>query len=179
MVNKHRPQKVAAFTVLELLIVLGIIAVLTAIALPVLNSVRRRAQRVQCMVNLRNLHVAAALYVQDNDQWPQIVSSSEDEDDTIYSQEWIAALAPYHVEKKSWICPTIQNLQGNPDYMSVGNERVDYFAMPFDDKPMTPYQWPRQPWFVESGDVHGHGQLIIFTDGSISDLKTVMAEAKH
>ncbi len=28
-------------------------------------------------------------------------------------------------------------------------------------------------WFVEAGDVHGHGNLIIFTDGSISDLKTV------
>ena len=51
--------------------------------------------------------------------------------------------------------------------------------MPFDDKPMTPYQWPRQPWFVESADVHGQGQLIIFTDGSISDMKTVLAESKH
>jgi len=28
-------------------------------------------------------------------------------------------------------------------------------------------------WFAEVGDVHGHGNLIIFTDGSISDLKTV------
>ncbi len=38
-----------------------------------------------------------------------------------------------------------------------------------------PHQWPRQPWFVEAGDVHGHGNLIIFTDGSISDLKTVVS----
>ena len=136
-------------------------------------------QRVQCIANLRNLHVAAALYVQDNNQWPQIVSSADDEGDTSYAREWIAALAPYHLDKKSWICPTIQNLLGNPDYNSAGNERIDYFAMPFDDKPMTPFQWPRQPWFVESGDVHGHGQLIIFTDGGISDLKTVVAEAKH
>ena len=37
----------------------------------------------------------------------------------------------------------------------------------------TPHQWPRQPWFAEIGDVHGNGQLIIFTDGSISDVNTV------
>ena len=169
----------AGFTVLEIVIVIGIIAILAVLLLPVIEKVRARAQRLQCVGNLRNLHVAAAQYVQDNNQWPQIASSSEDEDDTAYAQEWIAALAPYQVGKKNWICPTLQSLLGNPDYNSPGNERVDYFGMPFDDKPMTPYQWPRQPWFVESADVHGHGQLIIFTDGSISDMKTVVAEAKH
>jgi hypothetical protein len=46
--------------------------------------------------------------------------------------------------------------------------------MPFDDKPMTPHQWPRQPWFVENANVHGNGQLIIFTDGSIADLLSLV-----
>jgi type II secretory pathway pseudopilin PulG len=160
-------------------VVISIIAVVAAITVPIVRSVRARAQRVQCVANLRNLHVATAQYVQDNDKWPQIAAGFDDEDDTSYAQEWIAALAPYHVEKKNWICPTLQSLLGNRDYYSAGNERVDYFGMPFDDKPMTPYQWPRQPWFVESADVHGHGQLIIFTDGSISDYKTLLAESKR
>jgi hypothetical protein len=47
--------------------------------------------------------------------------------------------------------------------------------MQFDDKPASPHQWPRQPWFAEVGDVHGNGNLIVFTDGSISDLKTIAA----
>src|SRR5207302_9880583 len=101
-------------------IVIGIIGILAVLSLPVIGKLRARAQRLQCMVNLRNLHVAAALYVQDNNQWPQIVSGSEDEDDSSYAREWIAALAPYHLEKKSWICPTTQSFLGNPDYMSVG-----------------------------------------------------------
>jgi hypothetical protein len=83
------------------------------------------------------------------------------------------ALQPFGVSRKTWICPTIQDLLRNPDYSRPENARADYFAMPFDDKPTTPHQWPRQPWFVETGDVHGNGNLIIFTDGSISDLKTV------
>ena len=167
------------FTILEVAIVITIIAIVAALLLPVIEKLRARAQRVQCMANLRNLHVAAAQYVQDNNHWPQIGSSSDDEEESSYAQEWITALAPYQVEKKSWICPTLQSLLRNPDYNSSGSERVDYFGMPFDDKPMTPYQWPRQPWFVESADVHGHGQLIIFTDGSISDMKTILAESKH
>jgi len=31
-------------------------------------------------------------------------------------------------------------------------------------------------WFGESADVHGNGNLIVFTDGSISDLKTIAAK---
>lgn len=49
--------------------------------------------------------------------------------------------------------------------------------MPFDDKPTTSHQWPRQPWFVENVDIHGNGNLIVFTDGSIDDLKTVVKSA--
>jgi hypothetical protein len=41
---------------------------------------------------------------------------------------------------------------------------------------MTPHQWPGKPWFAETGDVHGHGKLIIFRAGSISDFKTVAGE---
>ena len=62
----------------------------------------------------------------------------------------------------------------NPDLTKPENVRVDYMATSFDSKPTTPHQWPRQPWFAEIGDVHGHGNLIIFTDGSVSDLKTVV-----
>lgn len=41
--------------------------------------------------------------------------------------------------------------------------------MNFDDKPTSPHQWPRQPRFIESADAHGHGNLIVFTDGSIGE----------
>ena len=73
----------------------------------------------------------------------------------------------------------MQDLLHNPDYSKPENARADYFAMPFDNKPTTPHQWPRQPWFVETADVHGNGNLIIFTDGSISDLKTVAGGASR
>ena len=159
------------------MITLATIAILVTLFLPVLATVRKRAQRVLCVGNLRSLHVAAQQYIQDNNQWPQIrVSSSSDTTGTLYAQKWIAALAPYQIQAKTWICPTVENLRGNPDYIAPGKERIDYYAMTFDDKPLTPHQWPRQPWFFETNDVHGNGQLIIFTDGSVAELKSLISK---
>jgi len=61
-----------------------------------------------------------------------------------------------------------------PEYMKPDNVRIDCVPTSFDDDPTTPRQWPTQPWFIEVGNVLGTGNLIIFTDGSISDLNTVL-----
>jgi len=45
------------FTLLEVFVVVVIIAILAALLLPVFSKMRARAQRVQCMANLRNLYV--------------------------------------------------------------------------------------------------------------------------
>ena len=156
---------------------LAIIAILAALLLPVFSIMRARAQRVQCMANLRSLYIAAESYLQQNGSWPQIQGGDSDTAEQDEANAWIAALAPFGPTQKTWICPTIQELLQNPDLSKSENVRIDYIATPFDDKPISPYQWPTQPWFIESADVHGHGNLIVFTDGSISDLKTVAASA--
>jgi len=164
-----------AFTLVELLITVAIIAVLGALLISAIWSMPARAQRVQCMANLRNLYIAAESYLQQNGSWPQIATGDSDSDEQAEAAAWIAALKPFGPTEKTWICPTVQSLMQNPDYTKPENTRIDYIATPFDDKPTTPHEWPRQPWFAEVADVHGHGNLIIFTDGSISDLKTIIA----
>jgi hypothetical protein len=133
-----------------------------------------RAQRIQCIANLRNLHVAASLYVQQNNLWPQInVPANQNKTPEEMASLWIAALQPFGLDRRSWVCPTIQNMLHDPDYSTPETARVDYMATSFDDKPTSPYRWPTQPWFVETGDVHGNGNLIIFTDGSVQALNDV------
>lgn len=165
----------AALTVFEVMIAIVIVAILVVLSIPVFSSFRARAQRAQCSTNLRNLSVAAELYIQQNGSWPQIARAAFDDGSEEYALAWQEALQPFGPTAKTWICPTIQGLLHNPDYTRAENARTDYVRMPFDDKPGTPHRWTRQPWFVETGDVHGNGNLIIFTDGSIGDLKTLMA----
>lgn len=63
MSHRTFSSKRRAFTLVELLVVIGIIAVLIAVLLPVLNRVKRQADTVYCLANLRQFGVGLQLYV--------------------------------------------------------------------------------------------------------------------
>jgi len=61
-----QPRRRNAFTLVELLVVVGIIGALVAILLPALGAARRQARSVACTSNLHQLGVAFTMYRMEN-----------------------------------------------------------------------------------------------------------------
>ena len=64
----HKNEK--GFTLVELMVVVVIIGILVAIAIPIYNNVQANAQEKACLANQRTINGAASTYFTENGEWP-------------------------------------------------------------------------------------------------------------
>lgn len=63
----HRSANLSGFTLLELLVVIGIIVILASLLIPAMSGVKGRAKSVQCQNNLKQLQLGWNMYTGDHD----------------------------------------------------------------------------------------------------------------
>lgn len=117
-----------AFTLIELLMVIAIIALLASLTMPAIQGVRQRADSTACMSNLRQIGVAVNLYVNDHDHmFPEVET---DPAHPIYPPEdgakgMLETFSPYGVTQQTLRCPA-----------DVKDPNANYFA-----KRGSSYEW--------------------------------------
>ncbi len=99
----------AGFTLVEIIVVITVVAILAAIAFPIISSARANARESSCQSNLKQIYAGYRLYAQDYDKkYPAKVeclgaSSFRAANDP---QSLVALLRPYIKNEQIWVCPS-------------------------------------------------------------------------
>lgn len=124
-----RKPHYAGFTLVEMLIVIAILAILTALLFPVFAQARKQSKQDVCLSNLRQLGQAAAMYASDYDEHIPLAPSPSTQQlcqrDGLYFgdardelakslPDVRAALRPYKVVSDLFRCPLDRVFHPNP-----------------------------------------------------------------
>lgn len=110
------------FTLVELLVVIGIVLIVAALIYPVTFAALGKARRTQCVSNMRQLYVASQLYVQDVES-PTTVPAR------------IGSMAPYVSDKSVFTCPDehylVRSSSGWPEEIFKPNPHWSSFRVSY------------------------------------------------
>ena len=98
-------RRASAFTLVELLVVIGIIALLVSILLPTLNRARQSAQQIKCASNLRQIGLAVTMYANETKGYFPYPTTTQGE-----QQLWFTAIDKYLIS-----LPIAGRNPGNPN----------------------------------------------------------------
>jgi prepilin-type N-terminal cleavage/methylation domain-containing protein len=134
-------RRIRAFTLVELLVVIGIIALLIGILMPALKKAREASQKTVCLSNLRQLATAMQLYASENKDYIPIgymdqmqfsyVVNWNNSNGTRVSQMGFLVSAGVISDGKAFYCPSEQDPQLS--YDTPGN------VWPFGKNPPDPH----------------------------------------
>jgi prepilin-type N-terminal cleavage/methylation domain-containing protein/prepilin-type processing-associated H-X9-DG protein len=143
-IRHHRP----AFTLVELMVVIGIIAILIGLLLPSLQRARNYSRRITCQANLRSVGQLLLIYANHNQGWIYPVGPGDPHDPA--AADNFCRLGSMLPPKQRW-----------PNYVE-GLKRYDHplLRCPSDQDPIAWHSYPLN-WFLAQHHVR-------FNSGSVA-----------
>jgi type II secretory pathway pseudopilin PulG len=152
----------------ELLVVIGIIALLISILMPTLGAANRAAKRMKCLSNLRNMQMAQILYCNDNRGYLVQAGHGHGGAHMLDEIAWFTTLNSYYQNKLVARCPADDSPhwgpapEGTPIPGAPADQRrrTSYGINPFLDRDLVPWGGP----YIRITDVRRSSTTIQFLE---------------
>jgi len=152
--RRHRGIARAGFTLVELLVVIGIIAILISVLLPTLAKARESANRAACLSNLRTIGQMFLIYAQDNKRQIPLGTQSN-----VYQESYWLSLKTSSADRRfpTW----------GPLYQARLMKSPAYLYCPSSADPWYQYNGPENAWNPDNANVRaGYFLRPMYYDGT-------------
>jgi prepilin-type processing-associated H-X9-DG protein len=173
-------RRAGAFTLVELLTVLGLIVILSSLLLPTLAQMRERARRSTCLSQIHHLSAAHLLYLQDWDEqltdwwWPAPLRLEPYR----ARQYWTEFLQPYLQSERLLRDSSYLGSEVPPPGLKLADYALGTWGPGGSGWPNDPYwRWPGPP--LSLAQVRRPAETVSLTDGYTTTERARALVARH